>query len=176
MKRSSSLSLRFVFFGCSSLLVLSCAKAPQEGPLPIHPYPHWVDELESGQTRIEDVQARFGEPTEVEYGPRGEKVWRYVFREVAWPADDPMRPVVAADGTVQPRKRSAFGRFADWLGGVTFWVERAIYFPPRQDRPPRTRRLPATIHQLEVVFGSSGTLRRYQYRSQPGFANVAAIH
>ncbi len=176
MKRAISLPSSLIFFGFLSLSVLACAKSPEEEPLPVHPFPRWVEELESGRTRAEDIRMRFGEPTKIEQDPRGEKTWRYVFHEIAWPAKDPMRPVVAADGTIQERERSAFGRFVDWLGGVTYWVDRAMYFPPLQDRAARTRRLPATVHQLEVVFDPDGTLRRYRYRSQSGYANVALIH
>jgi len=172
MKRFVSL---LVLLGVLALSALACAKPVKEEPLPAHPYPRWVGELESGQTRIEEVLTRFGEPNEIEQGPRGEKIWRYVFREISWPENDPMRPVVAADGTIAQRERSSFGRFADWLGGVTYWVDKAMFFPPRQDRPPRTRRLPATVHQLEVVFGLDGTLRRFRYLPHSGYASVAVI-
>ncbi|HIF93551.1 MAG TPA: hypothetical protein EYQ60_10575 [Myxococcales bacterium] len=48
----------------------------------------------------------------------------------------------------------------------------AMYFPPRQDRPSRTRPLPATVHDLEVVFDVSGVLRRFEYAPSVGTARV----
>lgn len=173
MKKSVSL---LILFGLLVLSALACAKPVEEPPLPAHPYPRWVNALESGKTQLEDVQTRFGEPNEVEQGPRGEKIWRYVYREIAWPDKDPMRPVVAADGSIHDREPTAVGRFAKRVAVVTDWFDRAMYFPPRQDRLPRKRRLPATVHQLEVVFGSDGTLRRFRYSPQPGYASVAVTH
>jgi hypothetical protein len=55
---------------------------------------------------------------------------------------------------------------------MTNWIEGAMYYPPRQARSPRTRPLPATVHQLEVVFDQNGALRRFEYVPTAGTARV----
>ena len=168
-------STHFVLCGLLVLSGFACAKPVPPEPLPVHPFARWVHELESGATSLDQVRARFGEPNEIEQGPRRERIWRYVFREITWPDDDPMRPVVAADGTIRNREPSSFDHFADRADRVFDWIDKAMFFPPRQDRPPRTRPLPATVHHLEVVFGFEGTLRRYRYSPRAGTASVPVI-
>jgi hypothetical protein len=68
-----------------------------------------------------------------------------------------------------------WSRFAKGVEVVTSWLDRAMYFPPRQDRPARTRRLPATVHRLEVVFGLDGMLAHPQYQPIEGFGRAQAI-
>lgn len=153
--------------------VLACAQPGVEDPaLPAHPFPRWVSELESGQT-VEAVRDRFGPPDEIEMNARGERVWRYAFTEIEWPADDPDRPVVSEDGGAGPPAPSAFARIGDGFRAVGLWIDGAFFFPPRQPRPPARRSLPATIHRLEVVFGADGTLRRVHYRPERGIGFVS---
>jgi hypothetical protein len=102
----------------------------------------------------------------------GEKVWRYVFHEIVWPDDDPLRPVVSSDGTLRKKTLSPLAKLGVGIGVVTNWIDGAMYFPPRQERPPRTRPLPATVHDLEVVFDVSGVLRRFEYAPSAGTARV----
>ncbi len=153
---------------------VGCARPGLEGTaLPAHPFPRWVSELEPGKTRIEALRDRFGPPDEIETRARGERVWRYAFTEIEWPLGDPDRPVVAADGTRVPRAPTPFERIGDGFRAVGLWIDGAIFFPPRQPRPPVHRSLPATIHRLEVVFDVDGTLRRVHYRPEKGVGFVS---
>ena len=153
----------------------ACAKPPEMKPLPAHPFPTWVDELESGQTNAESIRMRFGDPFEIQQNVLGEKVWRYVYREIRWPKDDPMRPVVGADGRVGPSKSPTPSRFGKSLRATWNWIDGFFFFPPRQNRPPRMRRLPATVHHLELVFSTEGTLNRFIYAPEVGSARVTAL-
>ena len=154
-------------------VVVACATPEPPAPLPAHPFPSWVSELEAGRTGSDAVRARFGSPDEIEQSVRGGMVWRYVFREIDWPDDDPLRPVVAADGSLRsPETSSRLDAFRAGMRRVGGWFDRTFYYPPRQPRAPRTRRLPATVHQLEVVFGRDGTLSGYRYTPARGFARV----
>ena len=161
-----------VVFGWVAVLAAACAKPVVVEPLPLHPFPSWVSTLESGQTELEEVRERFGPPDEIEASVRGGTIWRYAFKEIDWPQDDPMRPVVAADGSVGPRTPSGFSRVGHGFRTAWLWIDRAIFFPPRQTRPPRTRRLPATVHHLELFFGVGGKLHRFRYTPTQGLASV----
>lgn len=83
-----------------------------------------------------------------------------------------MRPTVSSDGTVQKKTSSPLAQLGARIGVVTSWIDGALRFPPRQDRPPRTRPLPATVHKLEVVFDENGVLRRFEYAPTAGYARV----
>ncbi|MEZ4332949.1 MAG: hypothetical protein R3F35_14400 [Myxococcota bacterium] len=155
----------------STWLLVGCTPVPGElEPLPRHPFPRWVEQLEVGSSDAEIVRARFGEPHAVEQSVTGGAIHRYRFAEIHWPDDDPDRPVVGARGHLEPRPRTkredigasiaAFGRWLDWL----------MFYPPRQPRPAAPRYLPATIHHLEVRFDLEGRLVAYAYRSEPGRA------
>lgn len=151
---------------------LGCATTDGEEPLPAHPFPSWVGQLESGSTPASSVRQRFGAPDEIEQSARGGEIWRYTFREVHWPEEDPMRPVVGADGTVGPREPSTWNRIGKSFRRAGAFMDWLFFYPPRQPRPPRTRRLPATVHELELVFELDGTLRRFHYVPAPGTARV----
>lgn len=169
---------RLVFVIAAALLALvGCAhdgSEAEEQALPADPFPRWVGELETGETRIDEVADRFGEPVEREATPRGRVIWRYAYAEIHWPENDPMRPVVSADGVVGPREPTFFERFGKAWFATFAWIDWAFYYPPRQPRPPRQRGLPATIHSLELTFGHDGKLERYRYSPFEGTVRVPA--
>lgn len=158
--------------GFFAIPLLGCAKPAELRPIPAHPFSRWVESLDAGQTQLEDVRSQFGEPDVIRQTVQGEKIWRYVFREIAWPDDDPMRPIVSSDGTLRKKTPSPLALLRAGIGVMTNWIGSAVYFPARQERPPRTRPLPATVHQLEVVFDESGVLRRFEYAPSDGSARV----
>ena len=163
-----------VFCGFALSLMLGCAKPGIEAQaLPAHPFPRWVNELQADRTGMEEVRERFGPPDAIEMRGRGDRVWRYAFAEIEWPLEDPDRPVVSADGTIGPREPTAFERIGDGIRAAGLWIDGMIFFPPRQERSAGSRPLPATIHRLEIVFGSDGTLRRYRYRPEKGVGRVS---
>lgn len=179
-KRSSTASTAFrgafCMLGLLCLGLTGCAHEaePAPGLWPADPFASWVESLETGRTRPEDVRAQFGRPRERAPSPRGGWIWRYTYFAVDWPAHDPRRPVVSAQGkAASPASGSGpvraiarvFGASLDWLGGV-------FLYPPRQPRPPRTRPLPATIHSLELHFGVDGILRHVRYQPEEGLAQV----
>ncbi len=162
-------------------LVLVCAAvgcaqkgepAGAEEAMPAHPFPRWVLELESGVSTLASVRTRFGEPLEIESRPRGGVVIRYAFPEVHWPADDPMRPEISAEGLPVAASPSAWKRFRQALSRFGSWFDATFYYPARQPRPPRQRLLPATVHELEVVFDAQGLLERFDYATHAGSARV----
>ena len=156
-----------------SILSLGCAPGPGElEPLPRHPFPRWVSKLDLGESDIGSVQERFGEPDEVEQSVRGGLVFRYRFAEVRWPADDPDRPVVGANGKPGPRTKSDFEDIGDTIAGFGEWLDWLMFYPPKQPRPVAPRWLPATIHDLELDFDLEGKLVRYRYVPQEGRAPV----
>lgn len=53
---------------------LGCAKPSELQPIPTHAFPRWVEELEAGQTEIEDVRSQFGQPDVIRQTVQGEKV------------------------------------------------------------------------------------------------------
>jgi len=154
--------------------LVGCAHAPEEEPLalPVDPFPRWVAALQKGETRAEEVKARFGTPLERTPSPRGGWIWRYAHAEIHWPDADPMRPVVSAEGEWGPPEPGFWARIGRAYRRTLGWIDRAFYFPPRQSRPPRRRRLPATIHALELHFGLEGTLRAVRYLPHEGMAHV----
>ncbi|MFO0691708.1 MAG: hypothetical protein U0900_23635 [Myxococcota bacterium] len=175
MTRRSAIALGLrVALGLGVVLALAgCATRPGDvEPLPQHPFPRWVGELEVGKSDAGSVRERFGEPDAIEQSVRGGLVYRYRFAETHWPDDDPDRPVVGADGKLWRRPNtkaedvgaeiSAFGEWLDWL----------LFYPPKQSRPPRRRSLPATIHDLELAFDLEGKLVRYRYAPREGLAPI----
>lgn len=166
---------RLIVLGALTMFAAGCASDPKPlEPLPRHPFPQWVSELEVGKSDIESVTHRFGEPDGIEQSVRGGLIYRYRFAEVRWPDDDPDRPVVGANGTLERRPDTkletmgnpitAFGRWLDWL----------MFYPPKQPRPPRQRWLPATVHDLELQFDLEGKLARFRYAPEPGRAPIPA--
>lgn len=160
------------------LLVLGCALPPSElEPLPRHPFPRWVQKLETGPgetaSDTASVRKRFGEPDEQLQMPTGGRIWRYRFAEVRWPDDDPDRPVVAANGKPGPRPTTALDDVGYALTRFGAWLDWLMFYPPKQPRPASPRWLPATIHALELEFDLEGRLARYHYATEPGRAPVA---
>ena len=164
-----------IALGALAVFAAGCASEPKElEPLPRHPFARWVSELDVGTSDIESVTGRFGQPDEIEQSVRGGLVYRYRFAEVRWPDDDPDRPVVGADGTLERRPETnlqkvgnpitAFGRWLDWL----------MFYPPKQPRPARQRWLPATVHDLELQFDLEGKLARFRYAPEEGRAPIPA--
>ena len=158
------------------LLGAGCASLEEPPPLPAHPFPRWVSQLETGSTQAEEIEARFGSPDSVEESVRGGVTWRYAFSEIEWPDDDPLRPSVASDGSLVPPKPSAFHKASRFLGKGLSFFDRMVSYPASQPRKIRKRRLPATIHQLEVRFRPDGTLRHFVYAPVDGDALVSAGH
>jgi hypothetical protein len=157
------------------LLLLTAGCAPLPGslePLPRHPFARWVEKLEPGTTDRAGVEQRFGEPDSVEQSVRGGLVYRYRFAEVAWPDDDPDRPVVGANGKVGPRPNTKLEDVGDSISAVGDWLDWLMFYPPKQPRPVARRWLPATIHDLELAFDPEGRLVRYRYTPEPGRAPI----
>ena len=161
-------------FATGVALALGCAASEprDEAPLPRHPFPTWVSHLETERTDIEEVRLVFGEPAEIEERRRGETRWRYAFREIHWAANDPDRPEVAADGTRVPRERSDWDRFRDGAADFGDFLDRLLFYPASRPERPERRTLPATIHELELVFEQDGTLRRYRYAPRQALVSV----
>ena len=152
----------------------ACATSTGESDeaLPRHPFPRWVSRLESGRSEIDEVAAIFGDPVEIQESTRGGATWRYLTREIHWAPNDPERPEVAADGTRTPRVptwqkqvRVSLRATTDFLGGL-------LLYPAPRPRGAEQRSLPATIHELELVFGPDGTLRRYHYAPRAALVKV----
>jgi hypothetical protein len=155
MTRSGA-TVVFAIFFLSSAFSLGCAPRPGDlEPLPRHPFPKWVQKLETGKSDQTSVRERFGEPDVVEQTVMGGRVWRYRFAEVQWPDTDPDRPDVGDS-------IASFGEWLDWL----------MFYPPKQPRPATARWLPATIHDLELDFDLEGRLVRYRYAPEPGRAPI----
>lgn len=95
------------------------ATSTENRPIPEHPFPRWVEEFKAGQTEIEDIRSQFGEPDVIRQTVQGEKVWRYVFREIVWPDDDSQRPVVSSDGTLRKKTPSPLAQLGAAIGVVT---------------------------------------------------------
>ena len=111
----------FVVFGIAAMLASACATPAQEHSLPAHPFARWVTELETGRSKMHDILDRFGSPDEIEESVRGGAIWRYAFSEIDWPKDDPLRPVVAADGTLGPRAPSTWARIGHGFRTAGRW-------------------------------------------------------
>ena len=156
-------SIRIVLLTCLAFGV-GCATSPTTTtePLPRHPFPRWVSHLETERTDIEEVRPVFGEPIEIEER-RGETRWRYALREIHWAPDDPDRPEVAADGTRRPRTPTTWEQVEDGFEAAGSAIGKLIFYPATRPSRPRTRSMPATIHELELRFREDGTLRRYRY-------------
>ena len=158
--------------GLVTLTSVACAKPAAEELIPGHPFSRWVSELEPGKTEIEAIRERFGPPDEISQSVRGDTIWRYAYREIDWPAGDSMRPVVSSNAP----KPSAGAEFLAGVGrgflSARRWIDGYIYFPPRQDRGPRSRRLPATIHSLQVEIGPDDTLTRFHYAPKAGVVSI----
>lgn len=129
---------------------------------------------------------RFGEPDEIEDSVRGGMIWRYAFAEIHWPADDPDRPSRAADGPAEVKQPSAqkqpsvqkepsrLAALGEAISGFARFVGGWVFYPGTQPRPPRSRRLPARIHALALVFAPDGKLHEYRYAPEEGAARVPA--
>ena len=155
--------------------LLGCAPKTVE-PLPAHPFPSWVAQLETGRTEVDAVLARFGEPDTSEESVRGGTVWHYRFPEIHWADDDPMRPEVAADGSLRPPEPSWWAPIGEGFARVDRFLDRLLHYPPTQPRPPRRRPLPATIHTLELHFAPDGVLKRVRYTPEWGETWVSVAH
>lgn len=158
-------------------LTLGCVKQAQvqdeaEVFLPRHPFPQWVGKLKSGESDTESVTARFGPPDEIENRARGGQIWRYKLEEIQWPEDDPNRPYISAEGETKLRPASRVDSARSWSKGATGWIDRNLFFPPPQPRPPAIRMLPATVHRLELVFEADEILSDYRYAPGRGSAQV----
>lgn len=153
----------------AALVAGGCAtnEGPPE-PLPRHPFPLWVSLLEPGRTDVDEVLDRFGDPDEIEESVRGGTTWRYRVPEIHWADDDPMRPRVSADGSLVEPEPSPLAVPLAHLERFGRFLDRLLYYPGTQPRPPRRRAVDATIHLLEIGFSPDGTLRRHQYASEPG--------
>ena len=155
------------------LLIAGCAPLPGSlEPLPRHPFARWVEKLAPGKTDRAGVEQQFGEPDSVEQSVRGGLVYRYRFAEVAWPDDDPDRPVVGAKGKVGPRPNTKLEDVGDSISAVGDWLDWLMFYPPKQPRPVARRWLPATIHDLELAFDPEGRLVRYRYTPERGRAPI----
>lgn len=158
-----------------ALLALAgaCAKSPDASqPLPRHPFPRWVSELATDQTSLQEVHLLFGEPKEIEQTRSGKMIWRYAYSEIHFAPSDPDRPRVAADGTRHPRRESVFTRASGALLDFGRFFDRLVSYPPTQPRRPAARRLPATVHDLELVFSPEGRVERYRYAPRAAFVQV----
>jgi hypothetical protein len=163
----------FAIFFLSSAFSLGCAPRPGDlEPLPRHPFPKWVQKLETGKSDQTSVRERFGEPDVVEQTVMGGRVWRYRFAEVQWPDTDPDRPVVGANGRVVPRPNTKLEDVGDSIASFGEWLDWLMFYPPKQPRPATARWLPATIHDLELDFDLEGRLVRYRYAPEPGRAPI----
>jgi len=173
MRQASRVRIGIVIVAGVCAALVGCASRPvEEEARPRHPFPKWVSYLETGKTDINEVLAVFGEPREMEERHGSGPAWRYVMAEIHWTADDPMRPEVASDGTPVPYVPTFGERAAKQFDRALTFVDRLVFYPPAREREPRSRHLPATIHDLELFFGSDGTLRRYRYTPGPGFETV----
>lgn len=158
-------------------LAIGCAApgSPASGPLPSHPFPRWVTELERGVTALEEVQLRFGDPVAVEGSDAVGLVWRFATEEVHWPADDPDRPALAANGLPVVREKAWNDRAAEELRAFGLAFESLFVYPARR-RPVKTyRTLPSTVHELELVFSDEGLLERFRYAPRADVARVPTL-
>ena len=131
-----------------------------------------MSHLETGKTDVDEVFVVFGEPSGIEERQAAGTIWRYAHPEIHWEADDPTRPDVASDGTPVPYEPSFAEGSAKRFNRAVRFVDRLAFYPPTREREPASRRLPATIHELELYFGPEGTLRRYRSTPTPGFERV----
>ena len=131
--------------------------------VPAHPFPRWVAHLETGVTEIAEVAAIFGDPAEIEQTVRGGLRWRYAYAEVHWAADDPDRPAVTADGRPRIEEETWVDQTAEGLAKTGRFLEDLLAYPGRQPRAARERTMEATIHDLELRFGTDGVLTHYRY-------------
>ena len=148
--------------------VLSVAGCATGGPdpdevVPAHPFPRWVNHLETGVTGIGEVEAVFGNPSEIEQAARGGLYWRYSYAEIHWAPDDPDRPAVAADGQPMEVEPSWVDQTIEGFSKTGRFVEDLLYYPPRQPRGPRSKAVDATIHALELRFTTDGVLDHFRY-------------
>lgn len=154
---------------CLLLFVFGCASSPVDTTeAPRHPFPRWVSHLESGQTQVDQVEETFGTPVEIEEHANGTMIWRYRYEEIHWSPNDPRRPEVAADGTPLPFEPNWQSRTLDALRDTGDALDRLLFYPPIQPKRHRKRSLPATIHDLELVFAADGELRSYRYAPRAG--------
>ena len=154
--------LLLAFAGCMA----ATPPPDQDVALPRHPFPHWVGELEAGETEIDRVRARFGDPAEIEVLGPGTIRWRYAYSEVHWSSDDPDRPEIAEDGTLRPRVPGRWDRVKAGARATGRFIDRTFVYPAPRVRQPAARSLPATVHHLELAFDTDGKLLRYRYAPQ----------
>lgn len=170
-RRGASLLLLLFTTG----LAIGCAtSAPSPEPLPRHPFPRWVSHLEPGHTDIEDVRATFGTPSETEEDFTGRVVWRYAYPEIRWSPLDPRRPEIAADGRPIEEPPTWGQRAMQALDATTHTLDRLLFYPPTQPGRRKSKMRPATIHALELEFGSDGRLRRHRYTTREDFVSLDA--
>lgn len=168
-----SLALWLALVFAAWIAVAGCATRPGDvEPLPQHPFPRWVSELEVGKSDVASVRERFGEPDAVEQSVRGGTIYRYQFAETRWPDDDPDRPVVGADGKLWRRPNTKAEDVGAEIAAVGDWLDWLMFYPPKQPRPATRRWLPATIHDLELGFDLEGKLVRYRYTPKDGRAPI----
>lgn len=168
--------MRCLVWACLTATVLGgCAanEEPREAA-PSHPFPKWVEALEPGKTSGDEIRARFGEPDQVEGSVRSGTIWRYAFPEASGSGQDSDRPKVSADGMPgsMPNKPSRFRAFSANVAKAMSWTGGLVMYPPRQSRPPRTRMIPATIHDLELLVEVDGTLKHVRYAPRAGTMRV----
>lgn len=162
-------------FAVLTIWVAGCASEPKPlEPLPTHPFPQWVSELEVGKSDIASVTRRFGEPDDSEQSVRGGMIYRYRYAEVRWPDDDPDRPVVGASGKLERRPETRLQKVGNPITAFGRWLDWLMFYPPKQPRPERQRWLPATVHDLELQFDLEGKLSRYRYAPERGRAPIPA--
>lgn len=174
-RRSGGRSLAVLVAGVAAFLQAACASHPGElEPLPRHPFARWVEQLEAGRSDVESVRERFGEPDSVEQSAAGGTVHRYRFAEIHWPDDDPDRPVVGADGRLEPRPKTKLQQVGASIASFGRWLDWLMFYPPEQPRPAPRRTLPATIHDLKLFFDLDGRLVAWRYSAEAGRAPVPA--
>ncbi len=171
----SRVARTLVALGALMMFAAGCASDPKPlEPLPRHPFPQWVSELEVGKSDLESVTHRFGEPDGIEQSVRGGLIYRYHFAEVRWPDDDPDRPVVGANGVLERRPDTKLQKMGNPITAFGRWLDWLMFYPPKQPRPARQRWLPATVHDLELQFDLEGKLARFRYAPEAGRAPIPA--
>lgn len=156
-----------------SLALSGCSKRVADlSEAPPHPFPEWVATLETGSANLDSVRERFGLPDEIEAGVRGETIWRYAYPEVRWPAGEPRKSSSGGAERVRARGALSLAEIGRKLSAIGDRFAALVNYPPAQPRVSKGRRLPARIHDLELVFSQAGLLQSLRYAPREGLTRV----